>query len=275
MEIGVGPTEALSLRVSAAALVRVTFRHPLTGQRMLALELKAGLIPSEAGRRLYRIALPFGGVSRLNQPQALLERIPDFHYDSPRAQAEQDLRILIRPRDWPAVKAFCLEHYRRGDGAILESDPLRELVEEFGDARLALTPSQVRLRPCELLVEDQPVATRNYHAAGMLTVRVYALFEAELLDPALVEQVLLQSRDLSEPALERRALQDLERGGRGRANTAAPFELERLADLYRELPAAQRGEPLLVDGLPLGGNVAAVLEGLEQPQYERQSFSLS
>jgi hypothetical protein len=236
---------------------------------MLTLELKAGLISAKPGesRRLYRIALPFGGSSRLNNPKALLERIPAFHFDSPRAHSEQDLRILIRPQDWPVVRSFCLEQYRLGDGAVLEADPMRELQEEFGDAHILLDASQLRLRPLRLLVENRPVPTTNYHAAGMLTVRIYALYEAELIDPLLIEQVISESRDLSEATLERKALADLASQGRGRANTAIPLDLERLAHAYRELPVDLRGELVDFCGLPLGGNVAAVLEDIRQPKY--------
>ena len=39
-EIGIGPTEDLCLRVSAAALVRVLFPHPDTRETFLALERK-------------------------------------------------------------------------------------------------------------------------------------------------------------------------------------------------------------------------------------------
>jgi hypothetical protein len=268
-DIDVGPTESLCLRVSAAALTRVTFQHPRSEQAMLALELKAGLIQEGQARRLYRIAQPFGGSSRLIRPASLLEHIPDFHFDSPRARADQDLRILIRPQDWPAVRQFCLEHFRWPDNPDLEVDPVRELAEEFTDTCIALSPGQYRLRPVGMLVENQPAATHNVHARGLPTVRIFNLFEAQLLDPGLVEQILAANRDLSEQALERRALEDLARGGRGRANTALAFEAAYLTDQYLALPPERRSETLPVNGFPLGGNVAAILEGVDQPRYER------
>jgi hypothetical protein len=43
-EIGVGATQDLSLRVSAATLVRVLFENPGDGNLMLALERKATIL---------------------------------------------------------------------------------------------------------------------------------------------------------------------------------------------------------------------------------------
>ena len=48
-EIGVGPTEDLSLRVSVATLVRVLFENRDDGDLMLALERKATVRKAESG----------------------------------------------------------------------------------------------------------------------------------------------------------------------------------------------------------------------------------
>lgn len=259
---GVGPTPDLCLRVSAAALARVTFAHPATGEMMLALERKATLAKG------FVIAQPYGGGMHLLQPQALRELIGDFHFDGPRSRNEADFRILIRPADWGRVKQWCLDAFRQGRAGLLEMDPARELAEEFWDTlRLHLTPAQYRLRPIEIVVEDTPARTGNVHAAGLPTARIYSVSEARITDPALA-QALLAAGALPDETLLEQARADTE-DGRGWANGVLTLPLDRLIDSYHALTPAQRGEAQRIEGHLMEGNVAAVLPGVEVEKYER------
>ena len=266
---GIGPTGELCLRVSAATLVRVLFPHPENGQTMLALERKGTVHPQEGGL-VTVTAQPFGGSSRIRRPDALLAQIAGFHFDSERARSEQDFRILIRPRDWDTVRQFCLQQFRAGENAFVEPDPVRELVEEFTDGLSTfLSPDQYRLRTLGILVENQPTATDNIYAAGLPSHRIYSLFEAELLDPALAVLILAKSQSIKDQELEWLALEDYRRGGKGRSNSVLALPLEKITEAYRALTPEQMVEPLQLEGHVLSPHVPAVLDGVSLPNYER------
>src|SRR5688500_610161 len=192
-DIGVAATKELSLRVSVATLVRLLFENPRDGNLMLALERKATLLTGGNGRSIEVIAQPFGGAIRLLDPQALRDLIGDFHFDSEESRFEQDFRIFIRPSDWEAVQGFCINHFRDFDDSVLESDPTRELAEEFADAlKISLKPDHV-YKPVGTVVEQNPAPTKNIHARGHLTSRVYRIFEARIQDSSLSQAMLKNS----------------------------------------------------------------------------------
>lgn len=257
---GIGLTPALCLRVSAAALARVTFENPASGESILALERKATLPKGTV------IAQPYGGGMHLLRPKALGEVIRNFHFDSPRSREEADFRILIRPADWASVKQWCLDAFRHSRADLLEMDPARELAEEFWDTlRLRLDPSQYRLRPVEMVVENTPARTGNVHAAGLPTARIYAVSEARITDPALA-QALLTAGVLPDDALLDQARAD---AARGRANGVLTLPLDRLVESYCAFTPTQRGEAQQIKEYLMEGNVAAVLPGVEVEKYER------
>src|SRR5574341_1303411 len=140
---GIGATGELSLRVSVATLVRVVFKHPSHGAWMLALERKATLRETENGRVVEVKSQPFGGAIRILDVDAIHDLIGDFHFDSERSRTEQDFRLFIRPSSWSELREFCLEHLMIVDDPILETDPSRELTEEFADTlNIHLKPEQ-------------------------------------------------------------------------------------------------------------------------------------
>ena len=273
-EIGIGPTEVLGLRVSVAALARVTLPHPETEQKMLALERKATFRLDGAQGEV--IAQPFGGGVRILQPERLCEQMGDFHYDSLRSREEQDFRILIRGADWNQFKQFCLSAFRAavaengGDAAVLEADPARELAEEFEDTlQVALSAAQYRLKPLELLVENEPVPTHSPRAPLLPTVRIYVVDEADLLDAGLIRRVQANSTEVSDEELAERAAAQAQQSGRGRANAALTLAVEELTEAYRSLPAERRSETITFRGHRLAGNTSAVLGSTCAPIYER------
>ena len=264
-EGGVGATDALSLRVSVGSLVRVLFGGPDDERTMLALERTATLREVEGRSDVVVVAKPFGGGIRIVDPAALRDAIGAFRYDSERSRRERDFRLQIRPDSWEAVKGLCRAHFSKEAGGILDTSPDRELAEEFGDALgMSIEPSQYRLRPAGMLVEDTPTPTHSWRAPGRPTVRVYYIFEAWLEAPEVVASILESSRT-SDGDLRTEALRQAERGGRGRANAALALGLDELRSTYLTLPRAQRDGGVMVRGHRLAGNVSAILDGVDAP----------
>ena len=267
---GIGATSELSLRVSVATLVRVLFENPRDGELMLALERKATLLEAESGRNIQVIAQPFGGAIRLLDMQALQDLIGDFHFDSEESRAEQDFRIFIRPSDWSAIRDFCIEHLSRVDDPILETDPGRELVEEFTDAlKISLKPDQYILKPVATVVEDDPAPTENIHATGHLTVRIYRIFEARILDSSLSHAMLTNSESYSNHDLQELALENARKGGKGRANAILTLPLRLIRDVYLAMPPEARNSPISFEDNHLDESVGTILEGVAVPKYRR------
>ncbi len=269
-EIGVGATEDLSLRVSVAALVSVLFEGPEDGRTMLALERTATLRKIEGRPEVTVRAKPFGGGVRLTNPQALQGLIGHFHYDSIRSRQERDFRIQIHPTSWGKIKEICREHLQETEKGILDSNPERELAEEFEDTLHArITPDQYHLKPRGMIVEDLPIATDSVRAEGRPTVRFYYVFEAWMEAPEMIAMMLANSRRYSDQDLQKMAWQDARQGGRGRANAILALSLDDLKEMCRSIPMDRRGGPIRVGEHQLDGNVLAVLEEIDHPKYQR------
>ena len=269
-EVGIGATDELSLRVSVAALVRVLFEHPDDGTLMLAIERKATLL-EEDGRRFVDVkAQPFGGALRLHDLKPLQELIGDFYFDSEESRAEQDFRIFIRPADWETVREFCLGYFSQPDDSVLETDPGRELAEEFADAlEIDLKPDQYTYQAVGTIVEDHPSTAKNIHARGYPTARIYRIFEARILDSTLASTMIERSEGRSDEDLRELALQDARTGGAGRANGVLIMPSEEINDFYTTIPIGARNQPILFQTHHLDETVGAILEGVPVPKYRR------
>lgn len=267
---GIGATNELCLRVSVATLVRFLFKNPRNGEVMLALERKATMHETESGRVVEVKSQPFGGAIRILALKALRDLIGDFHFDSERSHSEQDFRIFIRPSNWSAVREFCNEHLNRDKDPILETDPGRELAEEFSDAlKINLKSDQYACEPVGTIVEDDPAPTENIHARGYLTARVYRLFEARILDPALAHAMLTNSEHYSDQDLHELVVRDAQNRGKGRANAMLTRPLKLISDVYSAMPLEARNTPISFEKHQLDETVAAVLEGVTVPKYRR------
>lgn len=267
--IGIGSTEELSLRVSAATLSKVLFERPGSNELMLALERTATSRETNGNEVVIVKAKPFGGGVRLKDPGALQTLVGDFHFDSQRSHDEMDFRIQIRPADWESVKEFCLQHFQE-DVGVLEASPERELVEEFEDAlKVKVTPDDYLLKPLGMVVENVPSKTDNVRAPGSPTVRIYNQFEIRIASPTLIAVILENSEACSDRELRDLVLKDKHAGGKGRANAvlALPFDL--VAAAFLGLPSEELGEPIQVMGHQLDGNVLAILEGIDTTKYQR------
>lgn len=270
-EIGVGATEDLNLRVSVATLVRVLYEHPRVGELMLALERKATLHEAKSGGVVEVKSQPFGGAIRISDLHAIHDLIGDFNFDSERSRSEQDFRIFIRPSDWSAVREFCIEHLNCADDPFLETDPRRELVEEFADAlKMNLKPDQYIHKPVATVIEDDPSPTENIHAKGYPTARIYRIFEAFITDAALVNTMVKNNEKLSNQDLREIAWKDRHNGGKGRANAILVLPLKRITDAYIAMSPHERNAPILFGKNWLDETVTTILDGIIAPKYQRK-----
>jgi hypothetical protein len=266
---GIGATNELSLRVSVALLARVLFENPRNGDVMLALERKATLHETADGRVIEIKSQPFGGAVRLLDSRALRDLIGDFHFDSERSRSEQDFRIFIRPSNWSAVREFCIEHLNHVADPILETDPTRELTEEFADAlKVRLRPDQYSHKPVATVIEDDPAPAENIHARGILTARIYRIFEANVLDSSLAYTMLTNSESFSYQDLYELAVKDAQNGGKGRANAILALPLKLISDAYLAMPPEKRNAPVLLEKNQLEETIPAILEGMTVPKYQ-------
>jgi hypothetical protein len=264
--LGIGATSELNLRVSVATLVRVIFKHPGNGEWMLALERQATLHENKVEVQ----TKPFGGAIRILDFDAIHDLIGDFHFDSERSYAEQDFRLFIRPSSWPALRKFCIQHISRDNDPILETDPSRELVEEFTDAlKIKLQPEQYTSQPVATVVENEAMPTENIHAKGFYTVRVYRVFVATITHPALAHAMLKNSESLSQARMCELALEDAHNDGKGRANAVLALPLKAITDTYLALSPKERNHPILFKQGRFDETVAAVLEGINVLKYQR------
>lgn len=263
-----GPTEELSLRVSVAVLVRILLNDPDTNDQLLVLERKATFDSNE--ELVTVIAQPFGGGLRINNPDALHELTNGFRYDSESSRIHQDFRIMIQPSRWDAVKAFCLDQFRRRSNEIIELSPERELVEEFGSAlKIYLKPNQFHLRPLWAMIENNPASSGNIYATGTSTVRLYQVFEAKIVNEMLQAAILRNSRSYSDYTLRATVLEDVRLGGKGWANAFLTIPLEELRNFYHSLAPEDRDYPVTFRDSILESNIPAILEDMVVPKFLR------
>lgn len=268
-EIGVGATDDLSLRVSVATLVRVVFKNPGNGDLMLALERKATLYETTNGRGVEVRSQPFGGAIHILDVNMLRGLIGDFHFDSKHSRAEEDFRLFIRPSDWSALREFCIRHLSHDNDPVLETDPTRELAQEFAEVlKVELMPEQYVCKPMGTIVENEPSLTGNFYTKGAPTVRVYRIFEASIMDLPLADALLRNSEGMSDRSLCELALTDFERGGNGWANAVLALPLKSISDFYYSLPLEARNVPVTFEKNLLDDTVCAVLEGFPVPKYQ-------
>jgi len=258
------------LRVSVATLVRVVFKYPLDGGMMLALERRATLRQAENEPVIKVKSQPFGGAIRILDVDAIHDLIGDFHFDSERSRAEQDFRIFIRPSSWSTLREFCIEHIKHDDDPILETDPARELTEEFTETlKINLQPRQYISKSVAIVVENKEAPTDNIHAIGIPTVRVYRIFEAHIAESALAHLMVTNSNGISHNDLCELALADFHNGGKGWANAILTLPLEQITEAYKTMQPKERNTPILFGKHYLDETVSAILDEVPVPKYQQ------
>jgi hypothetical protein len=266
----VGATGELSLRVSLATLARVLFKHPRTGQEMLALERKATLDRSTGETIIEIKSQPFGGAIRIKNIDEVQRVVGDFHFDSARSRSEADFRIFIRPTRWPVLREFVIEHLRNPVDPVLETDPERELIEEFEDAlNIHLMAEQFLSRPVGLVLEDHPSPTMNVSAKGYPSVRVYRVHEVKITDMNLAEMMADSSAAMTDQDLRQLALDDVQGGSKGRANAVLALPYADILAFYRSLSIDEINAPVHFQEEHLDGNVPAIFDDLPSSRYQR------
>ncbi|HEX2992522.1 MAG TPA: hypothetical protein VHO49_17690 [Anaerolineales bacterium] len=260
--------EEPSLRVSVAILNRVLFTHPKNGTTMLVMERK-GSVREDGSVHVW--AQPFGGAVRILNPVALGRLIGAVRFDSERSKMEMDFRILIPPSRWDALKAYCCQALAEPANRDLESSPHRELAEEFEEALgLVLQEDQYIARPAGFVWEDQPTPSGNSRARGLPTVRLYRVFDVQIVDVALAGRLLDASAGRSDEELGMLALQDLQNGGRGFKTSVLILPLQKVMDSWLALSPQMRYTKIRVDQHELDESLLAVLGDVDVPQYKRK-----
>jgi hypothetical protein len=262
----IGATHESSLRVSAATLARVVFKHPKDSEMMLVLERKATLCGADVEVK----SQPFGGAIRIKNISKLRGLIGKFRFDSERSRDEKDFRIFIRSSSWSEVRDLCIDQFNSGDDLILETDPVRELTEEFDDAlRINLKPDQYSCKPVATVVENDPTPTDNIHTKGTPTARIYHIFEATILDSSLIDIMLANSELISDKKLCDLAIKDARIGGKGRANAILAVPLKHIYSVYSAMSPAERNTSILFKQNRLSETVTAVLDNMLASKYQR------
>ena len=269
-EIGMGITDELRLRVSVACLVRVLFNHPQDNRTMLALERRATLREDKTGRGVEIKSQPFGGAIRIHDLDPLQNLIGDFHFDSEESRSEQDFRLFIRPSAWETVKQFCLQHLNDVSALVLESDPRRELTEEFAEVLgIHLHSDQYTYRTVGTVIENYPFPTDNFYARNSPTIRIYRTFESLILDPSLANELVLSNESCSNHELQKRALEDTRNGGKGWASASLILPWQDITAFYEKALPETLNRPVLFETQQLDETVAAILDHITVPKYKR------
>lgn len=256
-------------RASVATYNRVLFQHPQNETPMLALERKASVM-NDGTDWVHVRAQPFGGAVRILNPIPLQEILGEIQFDSERSKREGDLRIMIAPSSWEPVKQYCLRHLENTDDPDLESAPDRELTEEFEETlHVNLKSGQYTVRPLGFVAENNPAPTQNANVRGQPTVRLYRIFEVQIVDAALCSMMLAASQRYSDEALGKLALSNLQNGGKGRVNSILTLPLHQVTGHYLALAPETRFRKQRVKNHELDESVLAVLGEVEVPQYER------
>ena len=196
--------------------------------------------------------------------------IGDFHFDSERSRSEQDFRLFIRPSNWSVLREFCIQRLSHATDPVLETNPARELVEEFDDAlKINLQPEQYVSKPVATVVENEAAPTENVHAEGAPTVRVYRIFEAHILEASLGQLILTKNEGVSHNSLCELALDDFQNGGKGHANGILALPLDQITRTYGAMTPAERNAPILFGKHYLDETVSAILDDIPVPKYRR------
>ena len=245
------------LRVSVAALCRVVFPHPQTGELLLAMERRTAWINGAVRVQ----AQPFGGALRILDLDRFRLAIGEFDYDSPRSQHEQDLRILIPPPAWEPARDFILSQLQSDQSEVIETGPCRELEEEFVEsAGIALLPAHYIYHPLRTFVQNQPQPTSSSRMPGAATVRIYQIFEVAILDAQICHTLLENSQHSTDEDLQASADADLARGGHGRANGSLVIPFDEVKKAFLNLPPSEDSQTQMVLGHRFNATSSLLLE---------------
>jgi hypothetical protein len=98
---------------------------------------------------------------------------------------------------------------------------------------------------------------------------MYRIFEARILDDSLINALLINSESYSSSDFHKRALEDAQSGGEGRANAVLALPLKNIIAVYSAVAPKARNTPISFQNHQLDETVAAVLDGVTVPKYRR------
>jgi hypothetical protein len=235
---------------------------------MLALEHKATFISDGEGSEVFVRGQPFGGAIRIQDIYKFDELVGGFRFDCRESKANQDFRIYIRPSAWEDVREYCKENLGFVENRVVDSDPVRELQEEFEDTLgIELQLEQYSTAFERIVVEKEPTPTRNIHVVGSATVRIYRIDAVHINDPDVCKMMIANSETRPEKVLKQMALADAQEGGKGRANAVLAVPVETVRTAFQSISPDVRGQPLEFNSTLLEGNVALVLKDVFVPKY--------
>ena len=236
---------------------------------MLALERIATLREISEEPEIIVKAKPFGGGIQITDQQSLKELIGEFNYDSERSREEKDFRIMVQPESWEKIKEICKNHFEGNVDPIIDIKPDRELAEEFEDSlKIKISPSMYNLKLKEILIENLPSETNNLRAKGISTVRIYFIYEAKIISLEIVEMILTNSKQHSNIDLQKIALKDYKKGGKGRANAFLILDLNETMKAYKSLSIEQLYKSVNIGEHQLDSNVLAIFNEINHPKYQ-------
>jgi hypothetical protein len=144
------------------------------------------------------------------------------------------------------------------------------LAEEFTDVlKMDLKADQFTYQPVGIVVENSPSPTENLCARDFPTVRLYRIFESHLANPSLINAMLVNNVSQSDENLRELALEDARKGGNGWANAVLAIPLNQISAHYSATSPEDRNQPVLFQGHLLDETVAATLEKISVPKYQR------
>jgi hypothetical protein len=256
-DVGVGWSGDMTLRISAAVLMRLCFKHPVSAQPMLAVERTA----TRRGEHIEVKAKPLGGGIQILDLEAMRAAAGDFRFDSHRSRAESDLRIYIPPEKKEVFVNFCLDQFRGSQPDILDTLPERELVEELHDSLgIRVSMDQFDVQWLKAVVEDAPLPSSSPRARDVLTYHIYTIYQVSVVDPRLAQALFANSELLADEDLVRIAHQDLANGGWGRANAILALPWDMLQGAFAARSPEDRHRDHTLFGHRLTGSVRHLLD---------------
>jgi hypothetical protein len=256
------------LLISVTTLNRVMFADPSGGGQMLALERKATLLGDAAQKYVWVRAQPFGRAVRILDLEEV-NRLCEWRFDSPRAQVQHDLRILVPPSCWPILREFSLMHLANLEDQVLEAEPQHGVSEALSRVLQSdLVPEQYRVQPAGFVIQNFPSPSENGNVSDYFTFHIYRIFVTTIVDEKVALK-LQASSSVRDADLQLQALEDAENEGEGSAHAALTLPVERVIEAYMASPPEGRYATIRIDGCTIDPSTAAILPEVHIPQFER------
>lgn len=247
--IGIGKTDDLTLRVSAACLTLMILQRESEEmalfERVIRLDDK-GVLTTQLQ--------PIGGATGIIDCYGLEAACGTYNFDSIAAAKESDLRIFIRPSQWALMRAFLESELIGVNTGVVESTPLREIREEVGEL-LGMYIDSSSFSTTRIGCHFQDLPRESVRKDGAETVRVFAIDEVRLSNPDLIAQieVYCTSHDFTSQ------LAELNRRSLKKSSGLCLMPLKDVVTAVSRCPEEDREKPIPLGELLLANNVYATV----------------